>query len=203
MNMSFFERSGTGGLNVDFIGLGVGLLVGAAVLAFIVLRINSKYGSLFSNENIVNMSSRLGALKQEANNNVLEASNVVEVSPVNLVTDTGMPLTYTVSKAGSQFAHHFAISFGNTYVAHSAAITIASWVAYCLDIPSEKITVPVQAGDGAGRVRHILFSLSEHEQQVYLQKSVRVVTTAEIQSLWKTVMQAREAIMANSLPPRS
>ena len=187
---------------MDFAALGIGLLVGIGILAFILFRINSKYKTLLSNEQLADMSAKLGALKLEANNNVLESTDSHETMPASVVTSIGMPLTYSVSKDGSQFSHQLAVSFGGTYVAHSAAMTVASWIAYCLSIPCEKITVPAQAGDGSGRVRHIVFSLSAHEQENYLQTPVRQMSATEIKNLWKAVMNAREAIMANSLPPQ-
>ncbi len=179
------------------------IIVALVILGAILMRVNSKYDTLLGAENISDLSAKIGDLKNRANANFVSPADSISLpKDLHIITTTGMPVTYTVSREANQYRHHIALSSQGTYFAHSAGMTLAAWLAHFLDVPSAKFTVPATAGDG--RVRHIVFTLDENEQSDFSAKAVRVVNKEQVtQDLWKQILQEREAIVANSLPNKT
>ncbi len=186
-----------------FVGIGVLVLVIAAVV-FVTASGAMKYDRLLGEKNMSELSSIIASLKPYALEHPLEATHDPGVSLDHGYfrdTDQGMRIIYTVSRNGATYQHHISLSGGPSYLAHSAALTFASWMGHCLSVDAAKISVPQNYGNQDGFVRHILFDLSESEQQTFARESVKKYEPAEItKETWQGLMADREKITKNSLP---
>lgn len=186
-----------------FIGVGVLVLVIGAIV-YVTASGAMKYDRLLGEKNMSELSDILSALKPYAIEHPLVATHDPEVSLDHGYfrdTDQGMRIIYTVSKNGGVYNHHISLSGGPSYLAHSAALTFASWMGHCLSVDAAKISVPQNFGNQDGFVRHILFDLNEAEQQVFVRETVRKYKPTEItKQTWQSLMSDREKITRNSLP---
>lgn len=166
-----------------------------------------KYDRLLGEKNMSELSEILVKLKTFAIEHPLEATHDPAVQLDHgyyLDTDQGMRIIYTISKHKSTYQHHISLSGGPSYLAHSAALTFASWMGHCLMVDAAKISVPQNYGNQDGFVRHILFELDDGEQQEFANRQVRSYSPVEItKETWQGLMSEREKIIKNSLPPAS
>lgn len=180
-------------------GFVIGIAILALILAFSLSRMLKQYDVLLGAENIADMATALVELKRLANGDQMLSANPTDVpTTLRAMTGIGMRVIYTVVKGQNIYEHHLSLSFTGQPIAHSAGMTLAAWIAYCLGIPTEKVSVPVNMGNGS--VRHIQFELSEAEQSTFVAQPVKVLKKADIKpDLWKQVMTNRTAIETNSL----
>lgn len=114
-------------------------------------------------------------------------------------TEKGLAMVYTITPSGEILDHHISISRGGQVIAHSAAMTLAAWIADCLNIPCSKIVVPNDTG--RVDVRHVVFLLTRSEQKNFEKRDAKVLTESEVdRTAWQRVMHGREEIIANSVP---
>lgn len=180
-------------------GVVITIAVLALILAFAVSRMLKQYDVLLGAENIADLSTALVELKKMANGDQLLSEVPADVpTTLRALTGIGMRVIYTVVAGQNIYEHHVSLSFAGQPIAHSAGMTLAAWIAYCLNVPSAKVSVPVQMGNGS--VRHIHFDLSEAEQSTFVAQPVKVLKKPDVsQDLWKQIMANRQAIEQNSL----
>lgn len=179
--------------------LTIAIVAALAIVAFFVgnaLQLNKKYSELLSDKNVAELSARLDELKKQASDEVLETISGADIpESLRAATSCGMNIIYTIDNRDGNFNHHISVSYEGHYFAHSAGMTIASWIAYFLNVQTEKILVP---RNDNGAVRHVMFALNDEEQRYFLSSAVRVVSEEQVQALWKTVMMTRKNIEENS-----
>lgn len=180
-------------------GFVIGIAILALVLAFVISRMLKQYDVLLGAENIADMSTALVELKRLANGDQLLSETPTDVpTTLRALTGVGMRVIYTVVANQGIYQHHLSLSYTGQPIAHSAGMTLASWIAYTLDVPTEKVSVPVSMGNGS--VRHIQFQLNEAEQSAFVASPVKVLKKQEIApELWKKIMADRKAIETNAL----
>lgn len=178
--------------------IGIGIL--ALVLTFVISRMLKQYNVLLDAENIADLSAALVELKRLANGEQLLSETPTDVpTTLRALTGAGMRVIYTVVADQGMYQHHLSLSYSGQPIAHSAGMTLASWAAYALAVPTEKVSVPVAMGDGS--VRHIQFQLNEAEQSDFVARPVKVLKKQDIApELWEKIMADRKAIEANALP---
>ncbi len=180
-------------------GFVIGIAILALVIAFVISRMLKQYDVLLGAENIADMSTALVELKRLANGDQLLSETPTDVpTTLRALTGVGMRVIYTVVANQGIYQHHVSLSYSGQPIAHSAGMTLASWIAYTLDVPTERVSVPVNMGNGS--VRHIQFQLDEAAQSTFVARPVKVVKKPDITpDLWKQVMSNRKAIETNSL----
>lgn len=181
------------------IAIAVLAVVGAIALSHMLRH----YDVLLGPDNISDMSAKLAGLKRSANGDqVLTAVPGELPADLRTVTSKGMALIYTVSTDANRYSHHLSVSCAGQPIAHSAAMTLAAWMAYCLDVPAGRITVPPFSGNGC--VRHVQFEFDKNEQDAFASTQVKVLQKDQIgKDLWKRVMEQRAQIETNSLAASS
>ena len=177
------------------IAIAVLAVFGAIALSHMLRR----YDVLLGPDNISDMSAKLSGLKHSANGDQLLKAVPGELpAELRTITAQGMALVYTVSTDTNRYSHHLSVSCEGQPIAHSAAMTLAAWMAYCLDVPAGRITVPPFSGNGC--VRHIQFEFDKDEQDAFASTQVKVLQKDQIgKDLWKRIMEQRAQIETNSL----
>lgn len=188
----------------------VGMCIVAVAIVVVVVLVAAgamKYDRILGEKNLSELSVSLTKLKAYALEHPLQglSNESVPIDPGYCIdTDQGMRLVYTISKNSDAYQHHISLSGGPSYLAHSAAMTIASWMGHCLTVDATKISVPLNLGNQDGFVRHIVFELNETEQENFASKPVRQYTVQEItKTTWQELMTDRDKIQKNSLPASS
>jgi hypothetical protein len=186
-----------------WIGFGIMLLAFVIVVALFANKLNT----LFSAKHLSEISDGIAGLKIAALKAILRPGQIHEqelyssqVDEQTFVTSTGFGLMYTISKQGDLYCHHISVSQRTGVLAHSAAMTIATWLAYFLEIPAEKVTVPPELSGAPGEVWHITFELSEAEEERYEQTRPRILATTDVTPLlWQQMGTPRDIIVQHSL----
>jgi hypothetical protein len=182
---------------------GISVLLLAVLAAFAA----AKVSRLLSAKHLSEISDGMASLKIVALKTIMRPGELYEkelysdlVDKQTFVSSAGLGLMYTVSKQDNLYMHHISISLSSSTLAHSAAMTIAAWISYFLNIPTQKISVPPELSNAPGAVWHITFELSEKEESDYEQTRPRILAAAEITpALWKQIGPVRESIVERSL----
>ncbi|HEY9776853.1 MAG TPA: hypothetical protein V6C81_24025 [Planktothrix sp.] len=163
-----------------------------------------KYSSLFAPKHICEFATGIAQLKRAALASIIQPGEEYEARRFDhntLVTGAGLGVMYTISMQKDLFCHHISISHQTSSLAHSAAMTFATWVSYILNVPAEKISVPIGASSLPGDVWHVTFELTADEEAAYKASEPQVVDQKTVtDSLWKQIAPRREIIMQASLP---
>ncbi|MDR3614369.1 MAG: hypothetical protein P4L53_12470 [Candidatus Obscuribacterales bacterium] len=186
--------------------IGVGLFV---ILLAVIAVVSAKVSRLLSAKHLSEISDCMARLKIAALKAMVRPGepdpyeqnfHPDQVAQQTLVTSAGLGLMYTVSKQDDLYSHHISMSSHAGSLAHSAAMTIATWISYFLNIPVDEVGVPPELSNAPGFVWHMTFVLSEEEEHHYEQARPRILTVSDITpAMWKQLGSARESIVERSL----
>lgn len=178
------------------------------LLVMVVLFFAAKSASLLSARHLSEVSNGIAGLKLAALKAVLRPGELYEkdlystqIDQQTFVTSIGMGFMYTISKQDNLYLHHISVSLRSGALAHSSAMTIAAWLAYFLDIPADKISVPPEISTTPGDVWHVTFELSEAEEKRFEASRPRILPSSKItRAVWQEINPGREKIFERSLP---
>ncbi|HEY9683634.1 MAG TPA: hypothetical protein V6C86_18790 [Oculatellaceae cyanobacterium] len=178
------------------------------LLVVVVLFFAAKSAALLSAKHLSEISNGLAGLKVAALKAILRPGELYEkdlystqIDQQTFVTSIGLGFMYTISKQDNLYLHHISVSLRSGALAHSSAMTIAAWLAYFLDIPADKISVPPEISTTPGDVWHVTFELSEAEEKRFEASRPRILPSSKItRAVWQEINPGREKIFERSLP---
>lgn len=159
----------------------VGVLVLlAALIAWMVLRARSKYGSLFRNSHFLELAGAIEGLKSAALDRRGEAIQSAE-DPRVLVTSAGLTVFHTAEEISDQgqVLCHFSLSYRGGPLPWAAGGRYTYFILHQLGVPVETAVV---AHSRAGVV-HVAFLLSAEDALQYDRRRVRKPAEQELSGL--------------------
>jgi hypothetical protein len=179
------------------------------VIAIVVIYIAGeahKYSSLFAPKHISEFATGMAQLKRAAMASIIQPGEDYQAERFDhntFVSSAGLAAMYTISMQKELFCHHISLSHQTAVLAHSAAMTFATWISYILNVPAEKIKVPIGLSSVPGEVWHVTFELTDAEQAAYKTASPRIPEKQAVtDSLWKELAPNRDLILKASLPSK-
>jgi hypothetical protein len=184
----------------------VSVLIVIAIVVIYIVGGARKYANLFSAGHIAEFSNGMAQLKRAALASVLRPGEEYQADRYDhntFVSSAGLGVMYTISMQKDLFCHHISLSHQNAALAHSAAMTFASWISYILNVPADKIRVPVGASSLPGEVWHVTFELSDAEQTAFKSSTPQIMEGKSVtDTLWKQLASTREEIVRSSTQMR-
>jgi len=175
------------------------LVVVVAVVVFFVLPvflIGRKTADLNSAEHLSELSFIMERLKSLA----IKYKDVKDIETIfdetTEASTLGFRLAYTISRDESigLYKHHISMSQNGSYVAEGNAVTFATWIAKFIAVDCDKMTI-LKNTNSDGAVRHVVFSLTEDEQQTFEKTSCVTFNPSAIdQSVWRELGEKRQAL---------
>jgi hypothetical protein len=176
--------------------IGLVIVLGIIVTLFLLWRIprNAQLHKIFSDEHLIEIAEQFETIKPLAINlsDIDEERFALEDDPRAFITSGEISMYYTIHKdrESNLFYHHFSLKDQYGVTVHGVGATLVLYIARLLNIAPDILTIE----RSPQHVFHVSFELTQEQERVFEESSLRVPTPTEARRLFRECLEARHTL---------